>query len=310
MWSPDPTFEQHLGRLITRAFEEAREAEQQKGAAALEQLAARGLGSSGAVLNSRAELAAEAFLTAGRRSIAESIDAFEATYGSMPAGATEWLRSHITKRFESYASSRAESFADGRSRMEFPAGHFEALQRHFRERMQRIAIVLQRDLEIELGPREMRARLAAIARNDLPSAAPGPRTVDAFISHAGEDKSDVARPLSEVLKARGFSIWLDETELIVGHSLYASIDDGLRRCRFGVVIISPHFFAKQWPPNELHALAALGASEGRNKILPVWHDVDRDCVARFSPLLVDLWAANTREGIDKVADDITRALRV
>jgi hypothetical protein len=40
-------------------------------------------------------------------------------------------------------------------------------------------------------------------------------TIDLFISHAGEDKDTVARPLSKALEARGWSVWLDELELTI-----------------------------------------------------------------------------------------------
>lgn len=51
---------------------------------------------------------------------------------------------------------------------------------------------------------------------------------DVFISHAGEDKQDVARPLSEALTAAGLRVWLDEDELRLGDSLRGKIDQGLR----------------------------------------------------------------------------------
>ena len=36
---------------------------------------------------------------------------------------------------------------------------------------------------------------------------------DVFISHAAEDKEEVARPLAEVLRRNGLSVWYDEFEL-------------------------------------------------------------------------------------------------
>lgn len=86
---------------------------------------------------------------------------------------------------------------------------------------------------------------------------------DFFISHASEDKEAVARPLADELKARGFRVWLDEFELRLGDSLRAKIDEGLRVSRFGVVILSPAFFSKRWPQQELNGLAAREMSGGR-----------------------------------------------
>ena len=45
------------------------------------------------------------------------------------------------------------------------------------------------------------------------------RSWDVFISHAGEDKDDVARPLFVALHDLGVSVWFDEAELRIGDSL-------------------------------------------------------------------------------------------
>jgi hypothetical protein len=79
---------------------------------------------------------------------------------------------------------------------------------------------------------------------------------DVFVSHASEDKADVARPLTDVLVSRGLRVWLDEQELTLRDTLGRKIDDGLARSRFGVVIVSPNFFAKHWPRRKLDGLVA------------------------------------------------------
>ena len=129
------------------------------------------------------------------------------------------------------------------------------------------------------------------------------KAYDVFISHASEDKGSVARPLAAALLKAGARIWLDEFELRLGDSLSGKIDQGLASSRFGVVILSPSFFAKRWPKTELAGLRAL-EEDGRKVILPVWHDVDKATVARNSPVLADLLAIPTSEGIDKVAKAI------
>jgi len=65
---------------------------------------------------------------------------------------------------------------------------------------------------------------------------------DTFISHASEDKEQVALPLSLALRQRGVRVWLDKFELRIGDSLRQKIDEGLANSRFGVVILSPSFF--------------------------------------------------------------------
>ena len=48
--------------------------------------------------------------------------------------------------------------------------------------------------------------------------------------------------------SRGIQLWYDEFALTVGDSLRRSIDSGLAKSRFGIVILSHHFFAKDWAP--------------------------------------------------------------
>ena len=102
---------------------------------------------------------------------------------------------------------------------------------------------------------------------------------DVFIAHASEDKEAVARPLANRLRERGYRVWYDEFQLKVGMSLRRSIDKGLVGSRFGVVILSPSFFAKEWPQRELDGLVARETSGEPGRILPVWHEVDHDAVA-------------------------------
>jgi hypothetical protein len=60
------------------------------------------------------------------------------------------------------------------------------------------------------------------------SADPG-HDHDLFISHAGEDKETVVRPLADELTRRGWKVWLDELQLTVGDSLSNVIDEALVR---------------------------------------------------------------------------------
>jgi hypothetical protein len=100
----------------------------------------------------------------------------------------------------------------------------------------------------------------------MSSAEPG--TFDVFICHASEDKAVVASPLAAELRRRGTRVWIDETELMIGDSLRRAIDSGLTKCRFGVVILSPSFFKKEWTQWELDGLAQREMIGGRRLILP------------------------------------------
>jgi hypothetical protein len=102
-------------------------------------------------------------------------------------------------------------------------------------------------------------------------------------------------------------VWLDEQELQIGDSLSGKMDQGLSRSRYGVVILSPAFFAKHWPKKELAGLRAL-EDAGRKVILPIWHNVDKATVARFSPPLADSFAANSDQGMFTLAAMISKVV--
>ena len=132
---------------------------------------------------------------------------------------------------------------------------------------------------------------------------------DAFVSHASEDKDAFARPLAEALQARGLSIWYDEFALTVGDSLRRSIDRGLARSRFGVVVLSPRFFAKEWPQRELDGLVTREIN-GKKVILPVWHDIDAERIRKYSPTLADRVAVSSHNGIPAVVNALLAAMRL
>jgi TIR domain len=145
---------------------------------------------------------------------------------------------------------------------------------------------------------------------DAPVASnPEPANPEIFICHASEDKHAVARPLAEALKLSGHSVWLDESELVVGDSLSESIEYGLAHCLFGVVILSQAFFDKRWTKREMAGLTSREMIDGQRMILPVWHGIDSAFLAEQAPMLADLLAARTDDGIENVAAQISRAIQ-
>lgn len=130
---------------------------------------------------------------------------------------------------------------------------------------------------------------------------------DIFMSHASEDKLQVALPLTSYLESRGYRVWLDEFELAVGDSLRRNIDKGLSAASFGVVILSPSYLQKAWTNRELEGLIAR--DDGHHiLILPVWHNLSREDVLQYSPTLVDRVAVSTEQGIEYVGEQIVRAI--
>lgn len=131
---------------------------------------------------------------------------------------------------------------------------------------------------------------------------------DVFISHASEDKEKVAAPLADRLREAGMRVWLDEHELLLGDSLRRKIDEGLANSKWGIVVLSPHFFQKEWPQSELDALLSR-EMQGQRVLLPVWHDITAEAICKYSPLIAARLAVKTENGLDAVVAAILKAVQ-
>jgi len=134
------------------------------------------------------------------------------------------------------------------------------------------------------------------------------RSWDVFLCHASEDKTGVADPLAERLRAAKVSVWYDRSELTVGDSLHRKIDEGLAHSRYGVVILSRSFFAKHWPQSELDGLVSKEI-DGQKVILPVWYGLTPIEVRRYSALLAGRLAARWDEGPAAVAKQLLKVIQ-
>lgn len=115
---------------------------------------------------------------------------------------------------------------------------------------------------------------------------------DVFISHASEDKSDFVDGLYHELDSRGIKVWYDAMSIKWGDSLRSKIDEGLRKSRFGIVILSNDYIRKGWTQYELDGLFQREMTGGKT-ILPIWHKITEDEVQTFSPTLAGRKALNT-----------------
>lgn len=132
---------------------------------------------------------------------------------------------------------------------------------------------------------------------------------DIFISHASEDKDGFVRPLAEALRKNHIEVWYDEFSLKIGDSLRRSIDKGLTKSRYGIVVLSKAFFSKEWPRWELDGLVQRQLNERANLILPVWHSVSKEEVLAYSPSLADKVAIRSDKGIDYTVTEILKVIK-
>ena len=135
-----------------------------------------------------------------------------------------------------------------------------------------------------------------------------PQTWDVFVSHASEDKESFVRPLVDALRSSGLTVWFDEATLKVGDGLRRSIEKGLARSKYGIVVISKAFLAKEWPQRELDGLVSR-EEDGTKVILPIWHNITAQEVRSCSPMLADRLAVPSSGGVKTVVQELLQVIR-
>ena len=135
------------------------------------------------------------------------------------------------------------------------------------------------------------------------------RKRNVFISHFhAADTDAVVRPLAAALQEQGLSVWYDDLVSDNGDSLRGIIDTGLANGRFGIVVLSQHFLARQWPQNELDSMLTLRQT-GKQGILPIWHKLTKDEVIAHSPPLAHSISRGTTEAtIAEIAAEIAEVI--
>jgi len=130
---------------------------------------------------------------------------------------------------------------------------------------------------------------------------------DVFLSHASPDKDTYVRPLACSLEDRDISYWLDEAELLWGHSLLKTISEGLEAARFVLVFISEHFISRPWPDAELRAALSREISSGEIRVLPLFICEPEHALAKY-PFLRDKKWLTWQDGIPTVVSALEGVL--
>ena len=117
---------------------------------------------------------------------------------------------------------------------------------------------------------------------------------DVFISHAFEDKEDFVEEFVMALKKINISVWYDNSQMKWGDSMREKIDAGLKKSKFGIVILSPNYIreGKYWTKTELNGLFQMETINGKT-ILPIWHNLTKKQVVDYSPTIADRKALTT-----------------
>lgn len=146
------------------------------------------------------------------------------------------------------------------------------------------------------------SRIAELASQAIPhnvqvssnNSAETQEKYDVFVSHAWEDKESFVEEFVEALRSLGAKVWYDKTQMKWGDSMREKIDDGLKKSKFGVVVLSPNYIAdgKYWTKAELDGLFQMESINGKT-LLPIWHELTKKEVLNFSPIIANKKAMST-----------------
>lgn len=105
------------------------------------------------------------------------------------------------------------------------------------------------------------------------------------------------------------TVGYDEVSLRIGGSSRRKDDPGRATCRFGVVVLSEAFLAKDCPQCELDGLVARQMSGAGPLILPLWHNLAEGSSLAKSASLADLVALRSSDlTVAEIADQIADAV--
>jgi hypothetical protein len=80
-----------------------------------------------------------------------------------------------------------------------------------------------------------------------------------------------------------------------GDSQFDEISAGLGWCDYGVVFLSKQYLQKGWTNAEFRGLWTKQIERRSKVILPIWYDVTKDDVYKFSAMVADLTAFRSQD---------------
>ena len=119
---------------------------------------------------------------------------------------------------------------------------------------------------------------------------PSSHEFDVFISHANDNKAEFVNNLTDALNKLGITIWYDANTLEWGDNWKLQIRNGLKKCRFGIVVISPEFLGREWTEKELNELLQRQNESGEKVILPLLYKMTIGDLRKSYPQVADFQA--------------------
>lgn len=189
-------------------------------------------------------------------------------------------------------ASLAKKIADKRKKRNDAAIHLQKEEQRFQKKQDRATKQMQQSYERRIE--ELQSRIIPTVTATSGTEEENLPEYDVFVSHAWEDKEDFVDDFVDALRKLGIKVWYDTTQIKWGDSMRERIDDGLKKSRFGVAILSPNYIAenKYWTKAELDGLFQLESVNGKT-LLPIWHNLTKQQVMNYSPIIANKKAMTT-----------------
>jgi TIR domain-containing protein len=112
-----------------------------------------------------------------------------------------------------------------------------------------------------------------------------------FVSHRHLDRDFVEREVTRALAESGIVTWYSAVDIRAGEDFVRSIEEGLMKCDWMIVIVSKHSATSRWVRLEIST--ALSDPRFENRIIPI--RVDGTAPEALSPLLLSFHHVDARQ---------------
>lgn len=114
----------------------------------------------------------------------------------------------------------------------------------------------------------------------------------------------------EYLQELGVNYWFDAQEILSGDSVPEKINDGLRNCSHGVLVLSENYLSnKYWTLEELWGLINKESVGGKRILIPIRYGLDHGKLTNEAPLIAHRLSFDFKDKPKGAADEIKRVLR-
>ena len=132
---------------------------------------------------------------------------------------------------------------------------------------------------------------------------------DAFLSFAREDVETASKIYSDLTK-RGLKVWFSREHLRSGQSILGVVTKVIQNSNSGIVLLSANTFSddNHFPMQELKTLQNQNMYR-KLLLFPIYHGISHDYILDNYPMLSDLFACSTQEGIEAISEKFIQELK-